>query len=168
MFSNPQMLSVVPRGCHFVAWYYIWQPANQPWKGHFWVASRLCFKARLSTRPLIWKWFFILMKIKLIFTTKVLQLAWFWKWEFLELAKGLPVTTSKFSSVITLHYFHCEQNSQYYMYMYKLCTLYRWNNMSSRSVWVLAMASQSWAIIKPIMDKPVQIVYHPCENLISQ
>ena len=79
MFSNPQMLSVVPRGCHFVAWYYIWQPANQQWTGHFWVASRLCFKVRLSARPLIWKWFFILMQIKLIFITRVLQLAWFWK-----------------------------------------------------------------------------------------
>ena len=28
----------------------------------------LCIKTRLSAQPLIWKWFFILMQIKLIFT----------------------------------------------------------------------------------------------------
>ena len=36
--------------------------------GHFRIASSLCFKARLSAKPLAWKWFFILMQIKLIFT----------------------------------------------------------------------------------------------------
>ena len=49
---------------------------------HFRVASSLCFKARLSAEPLIWKWFSILMQIKLIFTIKVLHLASFWKWVF--------------------------------------------------------------------------------------
>ena len=39
--------------------------------GHFWVAPSLCFKARLSVRPLTWKWFLILMQIKLVFTRKV-------------------------------------------------------------------------------------------------
>ena len=29
--------------------------------------------------------FFVLMQIELIFTTKVLHLASFWKWEFVEL-----------------------------------------------------------------------------------
>ena len=38
---------------------------------------------------MIWKWFFIPSKIKLIFTRKVLHLAWFWKWEFLELGDGI-------------------------------------------------------------------------------
>ena len=58
--------------------------------GHFWVASSLCFKVRLSARPLIWKWFFIFMQIKLIFTRKVPHLAFFfWKWGFLELRCGL-------------------------------------------------------------------------------
>ena len=53
-------------------------------KGHFRVASSLCSKVRLSAKPLIWKWVFIVMKIKLIYTTKVLHLVSFWKWEFLE------------------------------------------------------------------------------------
>ena len=35
-----------------------------------------------SRRLMIWKWFFILMQIKLIFTRKALHLASFWKWEF--------------------------------------------------------------------------------------
>ena len=42
-------------------------------------ASSLCFNARLSASPLIWKSFFRLMQIKLIFRRKVLHLASFWK-----------------------------------------------------------------------------------------
>ena len=49
----------------------------------------LCIKTRLSAQPLIWKWFFILMQIKLIFTRKFVHLASFWKWGFLELGSGL-------------------------------------------------------------------------------
>ena len=37
----------------------------------------LCIKTRLSAQPFIWKWFFILMQIKLIFTRKVVHLASF-------------------------------------------------------------------------------------------
>ena len=37
----------------------------------------------------MWKSFFILMQIKLIFTRKVVHLASFWKWRFLELGSGL-------------------------------------------------------------------------------
>ena len=50
--------------------------------GHFRVFPGLCIKTRLSAQPLIWKWFFILVQIKLIFTRKVLRLASFWKWGF--------------------------------------------------------------------------------------
>ena len=57
--------------------------------GHFRVPPGLCIKTRLSAQPLIWKWFFILMQIKLIFTRKVLHLASFWKWGFMELRSGL-------------------------------------------------------------------------------
>ena len=57
--------------------------------GHFRVPKNLTFKARLSAKPLIWKWFLIMMQIKLIFTTKVSHLASFWKWDFLELGNGL-------------------------------------------------------------------------------
>ena len=49
---------------------------------HFRVRPGLCIKTRLSAQPLIWKWFFILMQIKLISTRKVEHLASFWKWGF--------------------------------------------------------------------------------------
>ena len=57
--------------------------------GHFWVPSGLCFKTRVRGWPLIRKSFFILMQIKLIFTRKVVHLASFWKWRFLERGSGL-------------------------------------------------------------------------------
>ena len=56
---------------------------------HFRIASSICFKARLSAKLLLWKRFFILLQIKLIFTTKVSHSSSFWKWEFLELGNGL-------------------------------------------------------------------------------
>ena len=59
------------------------------WIGHFRVPKNLTFKARLSAKPLIWKWVLIMMQIKLIFRTKVSHLALFWKWNFLELRNGL-------------------------------------------------------------------------------
>ena len=46
--------------------------------GHFRVPLGLCIKTRLSAQPLVWKWFFILMQIKLIFTRRVLHLADTW------------------------------------------------------------------------------------------
>ena len=55
-----------------------------------------------SVQPLIWKWFFILMQIKLIFTRKVLHLASFWKWGILELGRGLFLQ-STFSKSFILH-----------------------------------------------------------------
>ena len=61
------------------------------WIGHFRVSPRLCFKTRLRAQPLIWKWFFILMQIKLIFTRKFVHLVSFWKWRFLEVGSGLLV-----------------------------------------------------------------------------
>ena len=57
--------------------------------GHFRVPKNQTFKARLSAKPLIWKWFLIMMQMKLIFPTKVSHLASFWKWDFLELGNGL-------------------------------------------------------------------------------
>ena len=44
-------------------------------KDHFRVPQDLCFKTSLSALPLIWKYFLILMEIKLIFTRKVAHLA---------------------------------------------------------------------------------------------
>ena len=45
--------------------------------GHFRVRPGLSFKTRVGAQPLIWKSFFILMQIKLIFTEKVVHLASF-------------------------------------------------------------------------------------------
>ena len=41
--------------------------------GHFRVPPFLCFKTRVGAQPLIWKSFFILRQIKLIFTRKVVH-----------------------------------------------------------------------------------------------
>ena len=57
--------------------------------GHFRVPPGLCFKTRVGAQPLIWRSFFILMQIKLIFTRKFVHLASFRKWGFLELGSGL-------------------------------------------------------------------------------
>ena len=61
--------------------------------GHFRVPPGLCIKT--SAQPLMWKWLFILMQIKLILTRKVLHLASFWKWGFLELGSGLLTYTRR-------------------------------------------------------------------------
>ena len=57
---------------------------NRPFR----VPPSLCIKTRVSAQPLIWKWFFIVVQIKLIFTRKV-HLTLFWKWGFLELGSSL-------------------------------------------------------------------------------
>ena len=58
-----------------------------PTGGHFSCPS-LCFKERLSAKPLIWEWFFNIMQIKLShFHKKGFALASFWKWEFFETGK---------------------------------------------------------------------------------
>ena len=48
-----------------------------PLIGLFRVPPGLCFKTRVGAQPLIWKSFFILTQIKLIFTRKVVHLASF-------------------------------------------------------------------------------------------
>ena len=55
--------------------------------------KNLTFKARLSAKPLMWKWSLIMMQIKLIFTTKVSHLASFYKAKFLGTRKWpIPFT----------------------------------------------------------------------------
>ena len=68
--------------------------------GHFRVPPGLCFKTRVGAQPLIWKPFFILIQIKLIFTRKVVHLASFWKWGFLELGTGLFLVKSKMATIV--------------------------------------------------------------------
>ena len=58
---------------------------NRPFR----VPPSLCIKTRVSAQPLIWKWFFIVVQIKLIFTRTFVHLASFWKWGFLELGSSL-------------------------------------------------------------------------------
>ena len=52
---------------------------GEKWKRQFQSCLSHCFKARLSVKPLIWKWFFTFKQIKLIFTRTVFHLASFWK-----------------------------------------------------------------------------------------
>ena len=68
---------------------------------HFRVPPGLCFKTRVGAHPLIWKSIFMLMQIKLIFTRKIVHLASFWKWGFLELGSSL------FSSLSICDEFNC-------------------------------------------------------------
>ena len=70
----------------FVDAHVSWRTTRRP-IGLFPVPPVLCMKTRLSFQPLIG--FFILMQIKLIFTRKVVHLASFWKWGFLELGSSL-------------------------------------------------------------------------------
>ena len=57
--------------------------------GHFRAPPALYIKTRLGTQPLIWKWYFILMQIKLISTRKVEHLTSFWYRGPGELGNGL-------------------------------------------------------------------------------
>ena len=70
------------------------------------IVLSLYFKARLSAKPLLWKcfFFFIFIQIKLIFTTEVLLLASFCKWEVLEFGNGLfqSVSSRCFSPLMIL------------------------------------------------------------------
>ena len=63
--------------------------SNHPITGHFRVASSLRFNARLSSKPLISKGFFIFMQIKRIFTREVLRLASFLVVWFSESGNGI-------------------------------------------------------------------------------
>ena len=78
--------------------------------GNFRVSPGLCIKTRLSAQPLIWKWFFILMQIKLIFTRKVVHLASFWKWGFLELGSGLLLYRYSSAFLLIMDWYLKEKN----------------------------------------------------------
>ena len=75
------------------------KPPSQPLISHFRVPSGLCFKMRCSAFQEMWKSFFILMQIKLVFTRKAVHLASFWKWGFLELGRGLLFFPNKWYTV---------------------------------------------------------------------
>ena len=71
--------------------------------GHFQVAPSLCFKARLSAKPLIRKWFLYSYANKLIITRKVLHLASTLKWDILE-SEMLPG-----SCIVELSFNQCSE-----------------------------------------------------------
>ena len=78
------------------------------WYSHHNNRPNLCFKAKLSAKPLMWKWSFILMQIKLIIARKVWNLASVLKWEFLELANWpvcrlFPSNSVSWSNVASIH-----------------------------------------------------------------
>ena len=83
--------------------------------GHYWVPPGL--RTRLSAQHLIWKWFFILMQIKLIFTWKGSALGLTLKVRVLELGSGLLRTTRRSPQslnlqVVITHASHvCSQHS---------------------------------------------------------
>ena len=52
-------------------------------------SPKTLFQSEANRKAIDMKMIFILMQIKLTFTKKVLHLASFWKWEFLELVIGL-------------------------------------------------------------------------------
>ena len=64
-----------------------------------------CIKTRLSAQPLIWKWLFLLMQIKLIFTGKVVHFVSFWTWGFLELEVAYWNISNR-CTFIWLYYFN--------------------------------------------------------------
>ena len=63
-------------------------PVTVEWLGHFRVSPSLCFKARLSAKQVIGKWFFYSYEDETHYHKKVLLFASFWKLRFLELGSG--------------------------------------------------------------------------------
>ena len=103
----------------------------------------LCIKTRLSAQLLIWKWFFILMQINLIFTRKVVHLASFWEWGFLAYYSVTTITRanstiiSTWSDVISLncwrldfHLVKCLSNCQFLLRITRFFT----KSCDSRSI----------------------------------
>ena len=86
--STHALLSIFPDESWVREWIRI--QVGYAWKGkigHFRVPPVLnSIKTRLNAQPLIWKWFFILMQVKPIFTRKVVH---FSKSVILELGSGL-------------------------------------------------------------------------------
>ena len=76
--------SLAPRVSMVGVWIYFFLGGGGNTIGHFQLPLGLSIKMRFSAQPLIWKWFFILMQINLIFPRKAVHLASFWKQGFLH------------------------------------------------------------------------------------
>ena len=107
--------------------------------GHFRVASSLCFKARLSLKSLAWKWCFILIQIKLIFTRKVLRLAWFWKLDTLELRNGVLLAW-------TLCLGFVDQSITVVNETFKAIAIFRVQNKDWENSWVTPLSLAVWRV----------------------
>ena len=108
----------------------------------------LCFKTRVGAQPLIWKSFFILMQIKLIFTRKFVHLASFWKWGFLELGSGLFTN-------FTLPIIHCFTLKNFAEALFSISlrtTAVPWRNWKQNLFWKIWRGRRkqgvSWAMWK--------------------
>ena len=97
--------------------------------GQFRVPPGLCFKTRLGVQPLIWKSFFILMQIKLFFTRKVVHLASFWKWGFLELGSGLLLSRSAMYKTTTVYYLLRVYHFFFPRTFYLMPIVIKWRNL---------------------------------------
>ena len=63
----------------------VYHPLNRPFPS----SPRPLYQNEVRCSTFDKEWFFILLQIKLISTRKVVHLALFWKWGFLELGSGL-------------------------------------------------------------------------------
>ena len=119
--------------------------------GHFRVPPGLCFKTRVDARPLIWKSFFILMQIKLIFTREIEHLASFWMWGFLELGSGLlcrigVVSTFTLSRMSEVKKNHCSSfNSPEIKHLEDVGTISSWTGRQTVPTRLFKVAGlESW------------------------
>ena len=123
--------------------------------GQFRVPPGLCIKTRLRAQPLIWKWFFILMQIKLIFTRKLVELASFWKWGFFGTRKWpiafLPFSLTSPSSLLKLPIIPiptviCSPANMFFLHFWPL-QFYSWlNAVTTVSAFGLKFKEFAWCL----------------------
>ena len=103
--------------------------------GHFRVPPDLCIKTRLSAQPLIWKWFFILMQVKLILSRKVVHLASFWKWGFLKLGGGLLSSPNPLGQHHGAMFDVCERLVLLHRWAFRVCSKAIQNSVNIAQRW---------------------------------
>ena len=138
------------------------------WLGHFRVPPGLCIKTRLSAQPFIWKRFCILLQIKLIFRRKVVHLASFWKWGFLEL--GSDLLRSDFGFYLVRIINHWESISVCRMWSTETLKIYPAFFITS-IIWVRWRGSSTggkgeiWSFKQLYPSRVNEITSHWCKNV---